>query len=313
MDGAAAFRIAGGTAAPFIYIFGQEAFHMRNKDFSFWLFLAPVLISLIVVVIIPLINGFYYSFTDWNGLRITEFKGIDNYSKLVSDGDFGDAFWFTLKFAVAAIIMINIIGLGLALIVTQHIKTSSFLRTVFFMPNLIGGLILGFIWQFIFTKAFAAIGDAVGMEGLKGWLSTTETGFWGLVILTSWQMAGYVMVVYIAYLQAVPQELIEAAEIDGANRFQRFRNITVPLIAPGFTVSLFLTLSHSFKMYDQNLSLTNGGPYNSTEMVAMDIVKTAFTENAMAYAQSKAIVFFVIVAAISLVQVYFNKKREVEL
>lgn len=286
---------------------------MRNRDLSFWLFLSPVLICLIAVVIIPLLNGLFYSFTDWNGLSLNKFVGLDNYTKLLSDNEFMTSFWFTIKFSAAAIIVINIIGLGLALIVTQHIKSSSFLRTIFFMPNLIGGLILGFIWQFIFTKAFAAVGDAVGIEGLKGWLSTSETGFWGLVILTSWQMAGYVMLIYIAYLQSVPQELIEAAQIDGASKFQRFRTITVPLIAPAFTVSLFLTLSHSFKMYDQNLSLTNGGPYSSTEMVAMNIIKSAFTDNAMAYAQSKAVIFFVVVAAVSLVQVFYNKKREVEL
>jgi raffinose/stachyose/melibiose transport system permease protein len=291
----------------------KEAVLLKNRDLSFWLFLAPALVSLVAVVIIPLLNGFYYSFTDWNGLRVTEFVGLDHYLKLIQDEDFLQSFWFTVKFSVAAIIVLNIIGLGLALIVTQHIKSSNLLRTVFFMPNLIGGLILGFIWQFIFIKAFASIGEALGMEALQGWLSTTETGFWGLVILTSWQMAGYVMIIYVAYLQSVPEELLEAAEIDGANRFQRFRHITVPMIAPAFTVSLFLTLSHSFKMYDQNLSLTGGGPYNSTEMVAMDIVKTAFTDNAMAYAQSKAIVFFVVVAAVSLMQVYFNKKREVEL
>lgn len=286
---------------------------MKNRDLSFWLFLAPVLVAIFIVVIYPLLTGLYYSFTNWDGLRISKFVGFDNYIKLFHDKEFGDAFWFTIKFSIAAIIVINIIGLGLALIVTQHIKTSSFLRTVFFMPNLIGGLILGFIWQFIFTKAFASIGESIGIEGLQGWLSTTETGFWGLVILTSWQMAGYVMIIYIAYLQSVPEELIEASQIDGANRFQRFRNITVPMIAPAFTVSLFLTLSNSFKMYDQNLSLTNGGPFNSTQMVAMDIVKTAFTENSMAYAQSKAMIFFVTVAAISLLQVYYNKKKEVEL
>src|SRR5690606_13957774 len=129
------------------------------------------------------------------------------------------------------------------------------LRTVFFMPNLIGGLILGFIWQFIFVSVFSDIGKSLGIEALTGWLSTTNTGFWGIVILTCWQMAGYIMIIYIAYLESIPQDLIEAAKIDGANSFQRFKNITLPLVAPAFTVSLFLTLSNSFKIYDQNLSL----------------------------------------------------------
>ncbi|WP_108671662.1 carbohydrate ABC transporter permease [Peribacillus acanthi] len=286
---------------------------MKTRDLSYWLFLAPALISLALVVIVPLSLGVYYSFTDWNGIEVGEFVGLENYKDLFQDKEFLAALWFTVKFSVVSIILINVIGLSLALIVTSKIKTSKFLRTVFFMPNLIGGLILGFIWQFIFIKVFSGIGDLVGMEQFKGWLSTTETGFWGLAILMSWQMAGYIMVIYIAHLEGLPQELLEAAAIDGANTFQRFRYIVFPLVAPAFTVSLFLTLSNSFKLYDQNLSLTGGGPYNSTQMVAMEIFKTAFSENQLAYASAKAVVFFILVAAISLIQVYFNKKREVEM
>lgn len=286
---------------------------MKKQTLWYWLFLSPVLIALTVVVIIPFIFGLYYSFTNWNGIQSTQFVGLKNYIEVFQDQDFLNSLWFTVKFSVASVIFINVLGLLLALIVTQKIKTSKILRTIFFMPNLIGGLILGFIWQFVFIKAFASIGDLLNIESLRGWLSTPETGFWGLVILMSWQMAGYIMVIYIAYLENIPQELLEAAEIDGANSFQRFRHITFPLVAPAFTVSLFLTLSNSFKLYDQNLSLTGGGPYNSTQMLAMEIFKTAFSENQMAYAQSKAVIFFIIVAVISLTQVYFNKKREVEM
>lgn len=286
--------------------------HKKN-DISFWLFLAPVLIAMIAVVIVPLVYGVGYSFTDWNGIDDPKVVGIKNYLKLVKDENFRNSLWFTAKFAVVSIFFINAFGLGLAMIVTQNIKSSKILRTIFFMPNLIGGLILGFIWQFIFIKAFSAMGTLFGIESMKGWLASTETGFWGLVILMSWQMAGYIMVIYIAHLESIDQELIEAAEIDGANAWQRFRHIIFPLIAPAFTVSMFLTLSNSFKLYDQNLSLTAGGPYNSTQMVAMNIYNTAFSENLMAYAQAKAVVFFIIVAAISLTQVYINKKREVEM
>ena len=286
--------------------------HKKN-DISFWLFLAPVLIAMIAVVIVPLVYGVGYSFTDWNGIDDPKVVGIKNYLKLVKDQNFRNSLWFTAKFAVVSIFFINAFGLGLAMIVTQNIKSSKILRTIFFMPNLIGGLILGFIWQFIFIKAFSALGTLFGIESMKGWLATTETGFWGLVILMSWQMAGYIMVIYIAHLESIDQELIEAAEIDGANAWQRFRHIIFPLIAPAFTVSMFLTLSNSFKLYDQNLSLTAGGPYNSTQMVAMNIYNTAFSENLMAYAQAKAVIFFIIVAAISLTQVYINKKREVEM
>ncbi len=286
---------------------------LRTRSLSYWLFLTPVLFALSLVVIIPLLLGIYYSFTNWNGIEIDGFVGLENYLNLLKDQEFINALWFTVKFSVVSIILINIIGLTLALVVTSKIKSSKFLRTIFFMPNLIGGLILGFIWQFIFIKVFSGIGNVFGMTSLEGWLSTTKTGFWGLVILMSWQMAGYIMVIYIAYLEGVPHELLEAAEIDGANPFQRFLHITFPLVAPAFTVSLFLTLSNTFKLYDQNLSLTAGGPYNSTQMVAMQIFKTAFSENQMAYAQAKAVIFFIIVAVISLTQVYFNKKREVEM
>lgn len=286
---------------------------MRTRELSYWLFLAPVLLALSMVVIIPLLFGVYYSFTDWNGIEVGGFIGFENYINVFKDKEFLDSLWFTVKFTVVSIILINFFGLALALIVTSKIKTSKFLRTIFFMPNLIGGLILGFIWQFIFIKVFSGVGELFGIENLQGWLSTTNTGFWGLVILMSWQMAGYIMVIYISYLEGVPTELIEAAEIDGASTFQRLRFIVFPLVAPAFTVSLFLTLSNTFKLYDQNLSLTGGGPYNSTQMVAMEIFKTAFGESEMAYAQAKAVIFFIIVAAISLTQVYINKKREVEM
>lgn len=286
---------------------------MRTRSFSYWLFLTPVLVSLFLVVLLPLGLGIFYSFTDWNGIQTTAFVGFQNYIGIFQEKEFVDALWFTVKFSLVSIILINVIGLVLALIVTSRIKSSNFLRTIFFMPNLIGGLILGFIWQFIFTKAFDAVGVALGYEGLQGWLSTASTGFWGLVILMSWQMAGYIMIIYISYLESVPEELTEAAEIDGANYFQKLRAIIFPLVAPAFTVSMFLTLSNTFKLYDQNLSLTGGGPYNSTQMVAMEIFQTAFKESDMAYASAKAVVFFLIVASISLTQVYINKKREVEL
>ncbi|UOQ44816.1 sugar ABC transporter permease [Halobacillus salinarum] len=286
---------------------------MRNRSFAFWLFLTPVILGLSLVVIIPFIYGLFYSFTDWNGLSATQFLGFENYIKLFHENEFMDSIWFTVKFAVVTVILLNIMGLGLALLVTRNIKSNNLLRTVFFMPNLIGGLILGFIWQFIFISVFGDVANLTGIEGLNGWLSTTNTGFWGLVILTAWQMAGYIMIIYIAYLENIPKELIEAAKIDGAGSFQRFKTVTFPLVAPAFTVSMFLTLSMAFKIYDQNLSLTNGGPYNSTQMVAMEIVKTAFSDNDMAYAQAKAVIFFLIVAVIALTQVYYNKKREVDL
>lgn len=286
---------------------------MRNRDLSFWLFLAPVFIALGAVLIIPFLYGFVFSFTNWNGLSASEFIGLENYINLFKDQEFRASMWFTIKIAFVSIILINFFGLSLALIVTSKIRASNLLRTVFFMPNLIGGLILGFIWQFIFVSVFKDIGLALGIDALTGWLSTPGTGFWGLVILNTWQWAGYIMIIYIAYLQNIPHELIEAAEIDGASSFQKFKNITFPLLAPAFTVSMFLTLSHSFKIYDQNLALTNGGPFNSTRMIAMDIYNTAFVENQVSYGQSKAVIFFILVTSIALLQAYYNKKREVDM
>lgn len=286
---------------------------MRKNKLSFWLFVGPVLLAFTLVQLIPLLFGIYYSFTDWNGIssKIT-FTGIQNYITAFTDPTFGASFKFTLLFTIASVIILNILGFGLALLVTRESKLSNSLRTVFFMPNLIGGLILGFIWQFIFTQVFASIGNATGQMWMLGWLSNMQTGFYGLVILMSWQMAGYLMVIYVAALQNIPQELIEASQIDGATLGQRIKHIIMPLVRPAFTVSLFLTLSNSFKIYDQNLSLTGGGPSNSTQMLAMNIYNTAFKFNLMGVAQAKAVILFFIVGLITMTQVYFSKKGEVE-
>lgn len=285
---------------------------MKDSRRWFYGFTAPVVIALCLVVVVPFAYGIYYSFTNWNGVSQANLVGLDNYIKLFSDSGFWGAIWFTIRFSVVSIILINVIGLGLALLVTSKFKGANLLRTIFFMPNLIGGLILGFIWQFIFINAFSAVGSAIGIEGLKTWLSTTQTGFWALVIVMCWQMSGYIMVIYISYLQGVDESLLEAADLDGATNWQKFWKVKFPLIMPGFTVSLFMTLSNCFKLYDQNLSLTNGGPYNSTQMVAMNIYNTAFVENKMGYAQAKAVIFFLFVAIISLTQVYVTKRKEVE-
>lgn len=284
-----------------------------KKGLWYWAFIAPALFALLAVIAAPLMLGIYYSFTDWNGIQVNQYVGFENYFKLFKDENFLNALKFTVLFSIVSIFLINLFGLGLALLVTNKLKSSNLLRTIFFMPNLIGGLVLGFIWQFIFTKAFDGIGQAFGIESLQGWLSTTTTGFWGLAILMSWQMSGYIMVIYIAYLEGISKELVEAAEMDGANAWQKFRHIIFPLVAPAFTVSMFLTLSNTFKLYDQNLSLTGGGPYNSTQMLAMNIFSTAYKQLDMSYAQAKAVIFFIIVAIISLAQVYWNKKREVEM
>lgn len=286
---------------------------MKKNNISFWLFVGPVLVAFLLVVLLPLLFGIYYSFTDWNGIKSeVSWIGFKNYVIAFKDQGFLDSFLFTFKFTVVSVIVLNILGFGLALLVTRQLKINNLLRTVFFMPNLIGGLILGFIWQFIFKEIFASLGSLTGQQWLLGWLSDGKTGFYGLIILMSWQMAGYLMVIYIAAIQNIPQELIEASMIDGANTWQRLKNIIFPLVRPAFTVSLFLTLSNSFKLYDQNLSLTAGGPGNSTQMMAMNIYNTAFKFNQMGVAQAKAFILFLIVGVITITQVYVSKKGEVE-
>ena len=288
-----------------------------KRGLSFWLFISVSLISFSLVVLYPLLSGIYLSFTDWNGIgNGANFVGFGNYLEILDtkkDPEFLAAFIFTLKFAVVSIFTINLVGFSLALLVTRGLKGTNILRTIFFMPNLIGGLILGFIWNFIFIEVFTALGKSLHISWLTGWLSDTKTGFWGLVILMTWQMSGYIMLIYIAALQNIPDELIEAAEIDGANARERIKNIMFPLVRPAFTVSLFLTISNAFKLFDQNLSLTAGGPGNSTQMLAMNIYKTAFTYNKLGSAQAKAVIFFILVASITLTQVYFSKKKEVEM
>ncbi|WP_130859545.1 carbohydrate ABC transporter permease [Gracilibacillus phocaeensis] len=287
---------------------------MTFKNRTYWLFLLPTLLALLIVLVLPFFQGVYYSFTEYNGFQISEFVGFQNYIDLISDSEFLYSLQFTAGFSVASVIGINVIGLGFAVLVTQKLgKVSTLFRTIYFMPNLIGGIILGFIWQFIFLKAFTGMADITGLDFFRGWLSDTQTGFWGLVILFVWQMSGYIMVIYVSFLNNVPKELLEAATIDGANKWQSFWRVKFPLIIPAFTVSLFLTLSNAFKVYDQNMALTAGGPFGSTKMATMNIYDTAFKVQDMGYAQSKAIVFLIIITLISVIQLYITRKKETEL
>jgi raffinose/stachyose/melibiose transport system permease protein len=288
----------------------------RGNNLSFWLFLLPALLIFANVVLVPFVLGIINSFTDWDGFKLlgSSFSGFKYYAEALADGDFLASFLTTFKYAVAMVALVNLIGFSLALLVTGGIRSSNALRATFFMPNLIGGLILGFIWQFVFTKMTAGLGESLHMQNIFfNWLTKPGTAFWSLVIVGVWQMAGYVMIVYIAGLQGIPGELIEAAQIEGAGPFKRLLHITLPLSMPAFTVGLFITLSASFKQYDTNLSLTNGGPYGTTQMLAMNIIQTAFKHNDYALAQSKAVLFFLVIMAITLLQVYLTKRREVEM
>jgi raffinose/stachyose/melibiose transport system permease protein len=281
----------------------------------FALFVGPALLAFCVIVLIPFFTGIYYSFTDWNGVNGTiNWVGLDNFKYLFTeDKQFQQSFWITTKYTVVAIILTNVVGFVLAILVTQMLKTRNILRTVFFMPNLIGGLLLGFVWQFIFVKGFASIGQITGISLFElPWLGDAKTAFWGIVIVSVWQGAGYIMLIYTAALQNVPQELIEAAKIDGASRWQILRHITIPMVAPAVTVCLFLTISWSFKVFDVNLSLTNGGPFKSTEMLALNIYTEAFVNNRYGLGEAKALIFFIVVAAFTIIQVKYTKKKDVE-
>lgn len=285
----------------------------KHGKINYWLFLFPALFAIVTVILIPLIFGIYQSFTNSDGFNM-DFIGLENYVRLLSDSQFVTSLWFTIRFAVVAVVLINAIGLGFALLVTQKIGgIRNFFRTTFFTPNLIGGLILGFIWQFIFIQAFEGIAEMTGSDFFSGWLSNPTTAFWAMVIVFVWQMGGYIMLIYISFLSNVPIELIENAQLDGANSWQVFRHIKLPLLAPAFTISLFLTLANAFKVYDLNLALTSGGPFRSSEMVAMNIYNTAFLQYQQGYAQAKGVVFLLLVVIISITQVYFTRRKEVDL
>ena len=280
-----------------------------NRDF--WIFVGPALFAITMVVIIPFIIGIYYTFTNWNGANPKyDFVGINNYIGLFDDAQFIYSLKITIGYTFASVLSINLVGFGLAYAVTRKLKTNNFLRTGFFMPNLIGGLILGFIWQFMFNSVFTGLGKGLGSTVLAtSLLQEPTTAMFAMLIVSTWQYAGYIMVIYVAALENVPADLIEAANIDGANGWHTFRHITIPMVRQGMTICLFLTLANSFKLFDLNFSLT---PLKTTEMLALNIYKEAFVLNNMGIGQAKAIIFFILVTAISLTQVYFNKKKEVE-
>lgn len=280
-----------------------------------WVFVGPASVAFLLIVIVPFLLSIYYGFTSWNGVTSSvTWVGLDNYRHIfLEDDGFRTSFLFTTRYTVAAVVLSNVVAFALALLLTQPIKTSHVLRTIFFLPNVIGGLLLGFIWSFIFVKGFEAVGEwtNIGFFQLP-WLGTASTAFWGIVIVSVWQFSGYLMVIYIAALLNVPKELLEAARIDGASRLQMLRSVIVPLIMPAVTVCLFLTISWSFKVFDLNLALTKGGPFGSTESVALNIYKEAFQNNRYGIGTAKALIFFVIVALVSTLQVYATKRKEVE-
>ena len=279
-----------------------------NKSLKkyFPIFVAPTLISFIMAFLVPFLMGIYLSFTKFTTVGNSKWVGLSNYIKaFTANPDFINALWFTVKFTVVSIITVNVIAFLFALMLTRAIKGTNIFRTIFFMPNLIGGIVLGYIWNLIINGVLSFFNTDITF--------LADYGFWGLVVLMNWQMIGYMMVIYIAGLQNIPSDLNEAAAIDGASSFQILRHITIPMVMPSITICTFLTLTNSFKMFDQNLALTGGAPGKQTAMMALDIYNTFYGRAGwQGVGQAKAVVFFLIVAIIALIQLKVTGSKEVE-
>lgn len=278
------------------------------------LFTGPTLFAFLTVMIVPFIYGIYLTFTNWDGIATTHtLVGFENYGKVFQDKVFWKSFGLTLKYVLFTVILVNGIAFLLAFGLTRGLKGQNIFRAGFFVPNLVGGIVLGLIWQFIFSNVLVFVGEKTGIPLFStSWLADPQKAFWALVIVTIWQYAGYMMVIYIAGFMSVPNDVLEAASIDGANGWTKLRTMTLPLMVPSFIVCIFLTLQRGFMVYDVNLSLTKGGPFKSTEMVSMHVYEKAFLSRDYGLGQAEALVLFLLVAVITLLQVYFGKKMEVE-
>ena len=280
-----------------------------------WFFLGPVLVAFAIGFVWPFIQGIYLSLCKFKLISDAKFIGFDNYIKAFQDENFLRSFWYTALFALVSLVIINVLAFAVAYALTQGIKGSNIFRTVFFMPNLIGGIVLGYIWSMIFDGILSKFGTSI--------LQNSTWGFWGLIILLCWQQIGYMMIIYIAGLQAVSEDIHEAAMIDGANGWQKLFKVTIPNVMPSITICTFLTLTNGFKLFDQNLALTAGLPYiiqpdgsaiKTTEMLALNIYQTFYSQGATSpgVAQAKAVVFFVLVAGLGLMQLAITRKKEVQ-
>jgi len=280
----------------------------------FVLFAGPTLLAFTVVFLIPFVVGLYLTFTKWDVITNDgSFVGFVNYVEVFRDKTFLTQMWFTIRYVFFTVIISNLLAFFIALALTSGMRGERWLRTGYFTPNLIGGIVLGYLWQMLFSRVFPYLGQKYGWELFAtSWLTSTDKAFWALVIATSWQLAGYLMIIYIAGFSGVPRDVVEAAKIDGAGHFEVLRSIVLRLSIPAVVVCIFLSLSRSFLTYDLNLSLTKGGPYNSTELATYHIVQKAFLSNQYGTGQAEAIVLFVIVAAVALTQSYLLKKLEVE-
>ena len=279
---------------------------MKNNLKKYYgIFALPTTLAFAVVFLIPFILGIYLSFCEFTTVSDITFTGIENYIRAFADSNFRNALWFTVKFTVVSVVSVNLIAFSLALLLTGKIRGRNFFRTVFFMPNLIGGIVLGYIWQLIINGVLSSLGVTITYD--------PSYGFWGLVVLMNWQMIGYMMIIYIAGIGNIPKDLIDAAKVDGAGAAGILRHVIIPMVMPSVTICLFLTITNAFKLFDANLALTDGAPSRQTAMLALDIYKTFYgAVGSQGTGQAKAVVFFLLLAVISLIQLRFTRKREVE-
>lgn len=280
---------------------------------KFFKFASVPLAIFTVVLVVPFVNGFYYTFTDWDGFETTKLVGFSNYAESFQDPTFWATLRFTTLFVIVSLVAVNVVAFGLALLVTSKLRSKNILRTFFFVPNLIGGVVLGVIWQFIFNSALVTLANKYDWELFKSsWLQDTNKAFWALIIVTVWQSSGYMMIVYITGLVSIENDVLEASQIDGASPLRTLLAIKVPLMAQAFTIALFLTLRAGFMAYDVNVALTGGGPFRTTELISLHIFQDAFANGNFGTGQSKAVVMFIVVALAALVQVTISKRYEVQ-
>ena len=284
----------------------------RKKSISkFFAFGAIPLTIFTGVLVYPFMQGFYLTFTDWNGFDYTKIAGFQNYKKSLTDPHFWTTMGFTIKFVIVSVILVNLVAFGLALLVTSKLRSSNLFRTFFFIPNLIGGVVLGVIWQFIFNTALTSLARKFNIPFLQeSWLNDTNKAFWALIIVTVWEASGYMMIIYITGLIIIEPEIVEAATVDGATPLRLLTAIKIPLMAQAFTISLFLTMRNGFMAYDVNLALTGGGPFRTTELISMHIFQEAFAFGHFGTGQAKAVLMFIMVAFAALVQVAVSKRME---
>ena len=286
----------------------------KNKGKDFGIFALPGMFCFFAVVIIPFIYGVYLTFTDWDGVaEVKNFIGLANFQKVIEDHEFWTSMLLTFKYVILVVLLVNIIAFAIAYLLTRGFKGQNFFRAGFFTPNLIGCIVLGYIWQFVFSRVFVNIGESTGWSLFEAsWLSDPNKAFAAMVLVSVWQLSGYMILIYVAGFMGLSEDVMEAASIDGASGWLKMRKIVLPLMMSSITICLFLTLSRAFMVYDVNLSLTAGGPYGTTEMAAMHVYEKAFTSRQFGAGQAEALILFIVVACISGLQVYLTKKQEVE-